>query len=148
MLLGQYEAKVDEKGRISLPKRFREQLGEQIVITSGFENSLIIVPGAAWEHLLEGTRGRPFIEFETRDTQRFLLGAAAEVILDSKGRFILPAHLRSFSGIEADTIFLGLGNYIEVWDKTKWDKYRKGLEQNIEGIAARLVKKQTKGEEK
>ena len=78
MLLGQYEAKVDEKGRISLTKKFREGLGEQIIATSGFENSIIIVPYSEWESLLEGTKGRPFIEYETRDTQRFLLGGASE----------------------------------------------------------------------
>jgi len=145
MLLGQYEAKVDEKGRISLPKKFRQELGSRIIATSGFESSLIIVPEREWEHLLEGTRGRPFIEYETRDTQRFLLGAAAEIILDSKGRFILPSHLRTFSGIEKTAIFLGLGRYVEVWDNNRWEKYRKGLEENIETIAQRLTKK---GEEK
>ena len=145
MLLGQYEAKVDEKSRISLPKKFREQLGEKIVVTSGFENSLIIVPEREWESLLEGTRGRPFIEYETRDTQRFLLGAAEEIELDSKGRFILPARLRTFAGIENDVVFVGLGRYVEVWSSDRWEKYRLGLEENIEGIAARLVKK---GEEK
>ena len=145
MLLGQYEGKVDEKGRISIPKKFREGLGEQIIATRGFENSLIIVPLTEWESLLEGTRGRPFIEYETRDTQRFLLGGASEIILDSKGRFILPSYLRTFAGIENDVIFLGLSRYVEAWDLRVWEKYKKGLEENIEGIAKRLTEK---GEDK
>src|SRR5688500_8391316 len=104
MLLGQYEGKVDEKGRIAIPKKFREGLSETIIATRGFEHSLILVPFSEWESLLEGTRGRPFIEYETRDTQRFLLGGAAEIKLDSKGRFILPPYLRTFAGIKDDAI--------------------------------------------
>lgn len=141
MLLGQYEAKVDEKGRISLPKKFREELGGQIIATRGFENSLIIIPNSEWEHLLSGTSGRPFIEYETRDTQRFLLGGASEIILDSKGRFILPSYLRTYSGIKDEVIFLGLAQHIELWDKKSWEEYQKKLEGNIEGIAQRLVDK-------
>lgn len=144
MLIGQYEAKIDEKGRISLPKKFREEFAEEIIATSGFENSLIIVAKSEWEHLLSGTEGRPFIEYETRDTQRFLLGQASEIKLDSKGRFILPPHLRTFAGIGDNVIFLGLNKYIEVWDQATWDKYKQGLEKNIEGIAQRLVNKQSK----
>jgi MraZ protein len=145
MLLGQYEGKVDEKARISIPKKFREGLSAQIIATRGFENSLIIVPFSEWEQLLSGTSGRPFIEYETRDTQRFLLGGATEIKLDSKGRFILPSYLRTFAGIENDVIFLGLSRYVEVWDLRVWEKYKKGLEENIEGIVERLTKK---GEDK
>ena len=141
MLLGQYEGKVDSKNRTALPKKFREVLGEKIIITSGYEASLIIVSEQEWEQLLEGTKGRPFIEYETRETQRFLLGGASQLELDSKGRFVLPDYLRTFARIEDEVIFLGLSRYVEVWDKDKWEKYRLGLVKNIEGISARLVAK-------
>ncbi len=146
MLLGQYEGKVDEKARIAFPKKFRENLGNEIIITQGYENSLIIVSKTSWESLLEGTSGRPFIEYETRQTQRFLLGGAHQTILDSKGRFVLPNYLRTFAGIENDVIFLGLSRYVEIWDKKHWEEYQLDLSKNIEKISARLVKKQKEEE--
>ncbi|HVZ12022.1 MAG TPA: division/cell wall cluster transcriptional repressor MraZ [Patescibacteria group bacterium] len=144
MLIGQYEGKIDEKGRISLPKKFREILGDEIIITHGFENSLTVVARPEWENLLEGTRGRPFIEYETRETQRFLLGGASEVKSDSKGRFILPSYLRTFAGIESNIIFLGLSRYVEIWDLGRWEKYKANLSGKIEGISARLAEKENK----
>jgi MraZ protein len=148
MLLGQYDGKVDEKGRTALPKKFREILGDKLIVTLGYENSLIVVSEENWKSLLEGTEGRPFIESETRETQRFLLGGASGVQLDDKGRFVLPAYLREFAGVEDDVVFLGLSRYVEIWDRKKWLIYRKGLEKNIDSISKRLVKKEgDKGDE-
>ncbi len=139
MLIGQYEAKIDEKTRLALPKRFREILGSRIIVTLGYENSLIIVSEDSWRTLLSGTEGRPFIESATRETQRFLLGGASELELDSKGRFVLPSYLRKFGQIETEVVFLGLSQYVEVWDKKRWEEYRGNLEKNIDRISKRLV---------
>lgn len=139
MLIGQYEGKVGAKGRTAFPKRFREELGDKLIITFGYENSLIVVSEENWRSLLEGTEGKPFIQSEARETQRFLLGGAVSVELDSKGRFILPSFLREFAGIEAEIIFLGISRYVEIWDKTRWIGYRKNLENNIERISQKLV---------
>ena len=73
MLIGQYEGKVDVKGRTAFPKKFREILGDKLIVTQGYENSLIVVSEENWKALLEGTEGKPFIQSETRETQRFLL---------------------------------------------------------------------------
>lgn len=147
MLIGQYESKIDAKGRTAVPKKFREILGGKIIVTLGYENSLIIVSEENWKQLLSGTEGRPFIEYATRETQRFLLGGASNVELDSKGRFVLPSYLREFGKIGEEVVFLGLSNYVEIWDKKRWKEYRGNLEKNIEGISQRLVKEE-KGEGK
>lgn len=141
MLIGQYDGKIDAKGRSALPKKFRQILGDKLIITFGYENSLIIVSEENWKALLEGTEGRPFIEKITRQTQRFLLGGASNVELDSKGRFILPGYLREFAKIKNNVVFLGLSRYVELWDKDKWILYQKNLEKNIEIISQRLVEK-------
>lgn len=141
MLIGQYDGKIDIKGRSALPKKFRQILGDKLIITFGYENSLIIVSEENWKALLEGTEGRPFIEQDTRQTQRFLLGGASNVELDSKGRFILPGYLREFAKIKNNVVFLGLSRYVELWDKDKWILYQKNLEKNIEIISQRLVEK-------
>lgn len=144
MLIGQYEGKLGAKGRIAFPKKFREILGDKLIITLGYENSLIVVSEENWRSLLEGTEGKPFIESETRETQRFLLGGASNVELDSKGRFIIPVFLREFAKIGNDVVFLGLSRYVEIWDKARWFKYRQNLEKNIDRISQRLVDKEKK----
>ncbi|MBI2031199.1 MAG: division/cell wall cluster transcriptional repressor MraZ [Candidatus Levybacteria bacterium] len=144
MLIGQYEVKLGAKGRIGFPKKFREILGDKLIVTLGYENSLIVVSEENWKQLLEGTEGKPFIQSETRETQRFLLGGASNVELDSKGRFILPSYLRGFAKIEDEVIFLGLSRYVEIWDKKLWLEYRQNLEKNIDRISQRLVEKEDK----
>jgi MraZ protein len=141
MLLGQYEGKVGEKSRTALPKKLREIIGEKLIITLGYENSLIIVSENGWKSLLEGTEGRPFIEKGARETQRYLLGGATFVELDSKGRFIIPEYLRRFAKIKAEVVFLGLSRYVELWDKEIWEKYRQNLEKNIDRISEKLINK-------
>jgi len=141
MLLGQYDGRIDAKGRTAFPKKFREVLGDKLIITLGYENSLIVVSEENWKALLEGTEGKPFIQSETRETQRFLLGGASGVELDNKGRFILPAYLREFAKVKDNVVFIGLSRYVEIWDKDRWLEYRKGLEKNIDIISQRLVEK-------
>lgn len=139
MLLGQYEGIVGEKNRVAFPKKFREVLGDLLIITQGYENSLIIVSEKGWKALLEGTEEKPFIQTAARETQRFLLGGATDVRLDSKGRFIIPSYLRDFGKIKDEVIFLGLSRFVEMWDKTRWEEYKKNLEKNIEKISQKLI---------
>lgn len=139
MLIGQHEGKIGAKSRVAMPKKFREILGDKIILTHGYENSIIIVSEEGWRALLEGTEGKPFIQSEARETQRFLLGGATFVELDSKGRFIIPAYLRGFAEIGTEVIFLGLSRYVELWDKKRWIAYSENLEKNIDRISKRLI---------
>lgn len=142
MLLGQFEGVVGEKSRIALPKKLREIIGSKLIITLGYENSLIIVSEEGWKALLEGTEGRPFIEKPARETQRYLLGGATFVELDTKGRFIIPDYLRRFAKIEGKVVFLGLSRYVELWDRSVWEDYRQNLEKNIDKISEKLMDKE------
>lgn len=138
MLIGQYESKIGEKHQAALPKKFRDVLGDKLIITKGFENCLIIVSEENWKTLLEGTEGRPFTNKNTRELQRFLLGNATDVELDSKGRFVVPDYLRTFASIDTEIIFAGIQRFVEVWDKKAWDAHQKELSKSIESIAERL----------
>src|SRR6266700_3457689 len=104
MLLGQFEGKIGEKHQAALPKKFREILGDKLIITKGFEHCLIVVSEENWKTLLEGTEGRAFTSKSTRELQRFLLGNATDVELDSKGRFVIPNYLREFAGVTEEII--------------------------------------------
>ncbi len=141
MILGQHNAKVGEKGRVAFPKRFREELGDKIIVTYGFENALMLVSEKNWEALLEGTEDKSFLLGNARDTQRFLLGGAAVVELDSQGRFILPDYLREFAKIKDEVVFIGLNKYIEVWDKKRWEAHRDSIQGNIAEVAEKLIGK-------
>lgn len=138
MLIGQFESSVGEKHQAALPKKFREVLGERLIVTKGFESCLIIVSEKNWKTLLEGTEGKPFTNKSTRELQRFLLGNATDVELDSKGRFVIPEYLREFASIKKEIIFAGIERFVEIWDKKQWEEHQKELSKNIESIAERL----------
>lgn len=139
MLIGQYHAKISPKGRIAFPKRFREELGDNLVLTVGYENSLMVVSAKDWQSLVEATENKPFILGSARNTNRFLLGEASEVVLDEQGRFVLPAYLREFAKIGEEMVFLGLNKYVEAWDKKVWEEYQKYLNEHISEIADKLT---------
>ncbi len=141
MLIGQYAGTIGEKNRIAFPKKFRDHLGDKLIITQGFEGSLIVVSESSWKSLLEGTEGMPFTDLSTRETQRFLLGTATEIELDEKGRFVLPAYLKEYGTLTGDLVFLGISRYVEIWDKTKWEQHNKKLIGTITNIADKLSSK-------
>lgn len=141
MLLGRYDGKIGEKNQLVFPKEFREKLGLRFIVTKGLDEHLIIVSEANWEALLEGTDGKPFTDKSVRELQRFLLGNAAFVALDKKGRFIIPEYLRAHAGIHEEVVFAGIVRFVEVWDKMAWEKQQKMLSENIESITEKLSRK-------
>lgn len=144
-LLGQHKVKLGEKNRLALPKKFREALGGKIIVTYGFEGSLIVVRDNNWKALLQGTEDKPFLISGARDTQRFLLGGASVLELDMQGRFVMPEYLRSFAGIKDNAIFLGLNKYVEIWDEAHWNDHREKIQKNISKIAESLIGKIDEG---
>ncbi len=138
MLIGQIEGKVGEKHQIAFPKKFREILRDELIITKGFEHYLIVVSRANWKTLLEGTEGRPFTNRNSRELQRFLLGNATNVTVDAQGRFVLPEFLRKHAYINKEIIYAGIERFVEIWDKGEWEKQQENLSKNIASIAQRL----------
>ena len=145
MLLGQYESTIGVKHQAGLSKKFRDVLGEKLIVTKGFENCLIIVPESNWKTLLEGTEGKPFTNKSTREMQRFLLGNATYVELDQKGRFVVPEYLRQFAKIEDTIVFVGVSRFVELWDMKRWEEHQEELAKNIESIAEKLTEVENKG---
>lgn len=138
MLIGQYAVKVSKKFQTAFPKKFREVLGDKLIVTQGFEGALIVVSEQGWKVLLEDAQKRPLTQGGARDTKRFLLGGAAFVDLDDKGRFIIPEYLRTYAQLQEEIIFLGQDTYVEIWDKNNWEAYNKELMKNISVIAEKL----------
>ena len=136
MLLGQYQTKINEKGRVALPAKFKQSLGRKIIVTAGYEQSLMIVAQKDWQaatdRINQGSSLGP-----TRETDRFLLGNAFEVELDSQGRFVIPRYLRQLAGLSAEIVFVGVGNRAEIWSQAKWDQYSKYLNSKVRGLGAK-----------
>ena len=138
MLIGHYTTKVSLKGRVALPKKFRQEIGNKIIVTAGYEKSLIVVSPQSWQAVLGQVTNRPLTIKSARATDRFLLGSAFEIELDDQGRFIIPPYLRKYADITEDIVFSGIGNRVEIWSQSRWSEYEKYLEENIEDIAEKL----------
>jgi MraZ protein len=146
MLLGQVDNKLDDKNRLSFPSKFRKEMGDKLIITQNMEGCLLAVALSEWKTLFAGTESKPFIVKEAREIQRFLFGGASEIELDDKGRFILPEYLKIYSGIESETIFIGVINRVEIWDKKRWEEYSKNnLVKNVSEISEKLREDHSKG---
>ncbi|PIS09160.1 division/cell wall cluster transcriptional repressor MraZ [Candidatus Beckwithbacteria bacterium CG10_big_fil_rev_8_21_14_0_10_34_10] len=139
MLIGNFSAKLDsDKGRTALPAKFRSLLGKKVIITAGFEKSLMIVKYSSWEKVAGGIVNKPFISGAARETDRYLLGNAFEIELDSQGRFIVPPPLRSYASLGEQIVFVGMGNRVEMWNLNDWEEHQEYLKGNIEKISQRL----------
>lgn len=148
MIIGQYEGKVGEKYQIAIPKKFREVLGDKLIVTKGFEGCLIVVSEENWKTLLEDIQGRPFADKVSREKQRFILGNASLVELDAKGRFVLPEYLRKYANITNDIIYAGIERFFEIWSKDKWEEQQKDLAENIAMIAEKFSQQEPETRDK
>ncbi len=140
MLIGEYHGKLSNKKRTSLPKKFRNELGENIILTRGYEDALILVNQEMWQKIAKEVIDGSFINKNIRDTSRFLVGSATEVQTDKQGRFIIPQALFDHAQLKEDIVFIGLVNWVEIWEKSKWEERLQYLKQHGEDIAQELTK--------
>ena len=120
MFMGEYNHTVDAKGRLIVPSKFREQLGDEFVVTKGLDGCLFVYENTEWKILEEKLKKLPLTNANARKINRFFLAGAALCEVDKQGRILLPAVLREFAGIEKDAVMVGVGNRIEIWSKESW----------------------------
>ena len=136
MLLGEYQHSLDEKGRLIIPAKFREDLGENFVITRGLDNCLFVYPLIQWRTLEEKIKELPTSQGDTRAFVRMFFSGAVEAELDKQGRVILPQHLREHARIDRDVYVIGVSTKVEIWAKEVWGEYANQAKQSYEGFAA------------
>lgn len=136
MFMGQYNHTIDAKGRLIVPAKYREQLGEAFVITNGNDGCLNIYTEEAWEAVLEKLQLLPNSR-DKRVLTRKLVSQANTVEVDKQGRILIPPTLRDHAGLTKDVIFAGANDKIEVWDKDKWDEVN--AVDDYDDIAERLA---------
>jgi len=138
MFIGEYLYQIDEKGRVSIPTKFRPKLSEGCVITRGLDKSLVIYTLSDFEKIAQKIAKLPITQSDARAFSRFVLSGAVNVNLDSQGRIIIPQYLRDYAGIKNEVAIIGLFDRFEIWDKSAWEKYKKQAESESENIAEQL----------
>ena len=123
MLLGTFVPKLDEKGRIILPAKFRDELAAGVVITRGQEHCLYVYSSREFERVLEKVSQGPVTDKDTRDYQRGLLSGAIQELPDKQNRVTLPVILRDYAGLDRELTVIGAGNRAEIWDTEAWNTY-------------------------
>ncbi len=119
MLTGQYAHNLDTKGRVNFPARLREELGERFVITRGLDNCLFVYSMEEWAFLAAKLHELPISK--SAPLNRFFFAGAAEVEPDKQGRVLIPAHLRTYAGLDRDVVIAGVSNRAEIWDSARWE---------------------------
>ncbi|HEX2937674.1 MAG TPA: division/cell wall cluster transcriptional repressor MraZ [Ruminiclostridium sp.] len=120
MLIGEYQHNVDPKGRVFMPARFREELGEHFIAAKGLDNCLFVYSITEWKLLEEKISALPLSK--ARNLQRFFFAGAAELEADKQGRVLIPQSLRNYAALTKDAMIIGASNRVEIWDKAKWDE--------------------------
>lgn len=121
MFMGEYNHTVDAKGRVFVPSRFRDALGDEFVVTKGLDGCLFVYDNTEWTAFEEKLKSLPITNKDARQFVRFFLAGAANVEVDKQGRILLPASLREFAALVKDVVLIGVGSRIEIWDKERWE---------------------------
>ena len=138
MLLGQHEHSLDDKNRLTLPAKLREQLGDSVVVTRGMDGCLYVYARDAWDVLAARIGGLDSLSADTRRMQRHFFANATAGELDKQGRVVIPAVLLEHEGIGREVTVTGVGDHLEIWDRGKWGQQQE-VEGSAEDVAERLA---------
>jgi MraZ protein len=139
MLLGSYETKLTDKNRIAVPSKLRTELEDNLILARGYEGCVLLLDKNRWDQLLAVIGKEPILNLSVRDTFRFIIAGAFEVDLDKQGRLVVPQSLREFAQIETDVIFLGMRDWVEIWDLDKWQQRLGKITKSADDIAEKLM---------
>lgn len=140
MLIGEYEGKLTDKNRLAIPKKFREEMLEGLILSRGYEGCLILLDKQRWANFENLINQKSVLSLSLRDTKRFIMGGAYELELDNQGRFVLPNNLKTFADIENEVVFVGIKDWVEVWAQARWNTKLNDLIKTAPDIAEQLLK--------
>ena len=123
LFIGTYDHSLDPKGRVILPRKFRDELGQDMVFTKGIERCLYVFPLAEFQSFAERLRSLPLTERPSRDFVRVLVAGASQESADAQGRVVIPQPLREYAGLAKDVVVVGQLSRIEIWDREEWGRY-------------------------
>jgi len=132
MFLGEYTHTIDDKGRLTVPAKFRGDLAAGLVVTRGFDTNLMVFPIAGWEELAEKIAAKPLSDPSARAFRRRVFSGAVDLAPDRQGRILLPVNLRSFAELNSDAVIIGMYSYLEIWNVDAWQPVRDEIESGDE----------------
>ena len=138
MFIGENQHTIDPKGRIIMPAKFRESLGESFVVTKGLDNCLFVYPNPEWQVLEEKLRTLPLTSNEARAFTRFFFAGACECQLDKQGRILIPANLREYGQLDKDLVIIGVASRVEIWGRERWEDYNDEANLDLESILSKV----------
>lgn len=138
MLIGEYKHTLDIKNRLSLPSKWRKELGNKLIVTRGLDNCLFVYPQTQWRQITQKIGQLPLGQADTRSFNRFFLSGAVEVEVDSVGRILVPDFLKDFAGLDSKVVFAGIYDRVEIWAENKWEDYKKRIEGQADQLAEKL----------
>lgn len=138
MFIGEYSHAVDDKKRVTLPAKFKTELGKKVVVTRGLDNCLFLFPHKTWEAISKEMAKLGMMQADTRGFSRFMFSGAAEIEVDSMGRILVPDYLKDFAGIKSSVVFAGVHDRIELWNDKRWTDYKKRIETDADAMAEKL----------
>ena len=127
MLMGEYSHSLDTKGRLIMPAKLRQDIGEKFILTKGLDGCLFAFSQTEWNNFEEKLKNLPLSDKNARNFVRFFLSGATECEIDKQGRFLIPNNLRTAANLEKDAIIIGVGTRIEIWNKETWEKCDKEI---------------------
>ena len=139
MFMGEYLHTIDGKGRVIIPAKFREALGERFIATKGLDHCLFVYPMSEWTTLEQKLRTLPFTQQDVRAFVRFFFSGATECEVDKQGRILLPANLREYAQLVKDIVLVGVATRVEIWSQALWADYSKQAEAAYADAAESLV---------
>jgi MraZ protein len=139
MLIGEYRHTMDDKNRLSLPAKFRKEMGKKIIITRGLDRCLFVYPISEWKKFSQQLANLSIGSAEGRGFSRAMLGGATEIDVDSSGRVLVPDHLKSYASLATKVVVAGIHNRIELWNEEAWNKYTNGVEKEANVLAQKLA---------
>lgn len=139
MFMGEFKHNIDGKGRLIVPSKLRENLGETFVVTRGMDGCLFGYTLEGWKQLEEKMKDMPLTKKDARTFVRFFYSAATECEIDKQGRINIPANLRKFAGLEKPCVVIGVSDRIEIWSQEKWDQFSEEAAENFDDIAENLI---------
>ena len=138
MFLGEYKHSIDTKKRLSVPSKFRRELGGSVVLTRGLDHSLFLYSREEWQKIADKLSGLPAGQADTRGFVRLMLAGAEEIALDALGRILVPEHLRAYAQLGTQVIIIGVHSRLEIWDEHVWEAYKLKMEQDADTLAEKL----------
>ncbi len=138
MLTGEYIHSIDAKGRVIVPSKFREILGEEFVVTRGLDGCLFLYSQKEWKVFEEKLRTLPLTNKDARTFTRFFVGSAVDGTLDKQGRVLISTALRSFAKLDKEVVLVGVLERVEIWDKAKWEENNAVCEDDMDSIAVQM----------